>query len=269
MEIYALIGESGTGKSYKALLVAHKFNVNYIIDDGLLIRKDKVLAGHSAKKEKNRIQAIRTAIFEEPTHAQEVKNALKKTKPSKILIIGTSPRMVDKIISTLDLPPVNKIFRIEDFSSEEEIEEARISRLKEGKHVIPLPGIEVKRRFPINLLESLEIYYKRKYGKRKIGERAIVRPPFSYYGKLFISENAILDIIIFILKDIKEVFKLGKSQINIQDEGITLSISLVLYYGKNIPEIGNKIQNCLKKELEYITGISVLVINILVYDLKY
>jgi len=50
VEIFALVGESGTGKSYKAILVAHKYNISYIIDDGLLIRKDKILAGHSAKK---------------------------------------------------------------------------------------------------------------------------------------------------------------------------------------------------------------------------
>jgi len=37
MEIFALMGESGTGKSYKALLVAHKYSINYIIDDGLLM----------------------------------------------------------------------------------------------------------------------------------------------------------------------------------------------------------------------------------------
>jgi len=269
VEVFALVGESGSGKSYKALLVAHKFNINYIIDDGLLIKKDKVLAGHSAKKEKNRIQAIRTAIFEEPDHAQEVKEAIRKARPSKILVIGTSSRMVEKIITTLDLPPITRTFRIEDFSSEEEIKEAKISRFKDGRHVIPLPGIEVKRRFPINLLESLEIFYKRKYSKRKIGERAIVRPPFSYYGKLYISENAILDIIIYLLKDFREVVKLGKSQIDIQEEGIKVSIALILFYGENIPETGQKIQRCLKKELEFITGISVLVIDILVYDLKY
>jgi len=65
VEIFALIGGSGTGKSHKALLIAHKYNINYVIDDGLLIRKYKILAGHSAKKDKNRIQAIRTAIFED------------------------------------------------------------------------------------------------------------------------------------------------------------------------------------------------------------
>ena len=269
MEVFALMGESGTGKSYKALLVAHKYNINYIIDDGLLIRKDKILAGYSAKKEKNRIQAIRRAIFEEPSHAQEVMGVIEKTKPAKILVIGTSVRMIDKIIKTLELSPPKRILKIEDISTEEEIEEAKLSRLKEGRHVIPLPGIEVRRKFPINLLESLEIFYKRRYSNRKIGERTIVRPPFSYYGKLFVSENAILDIIIYTLKDFREVVRLGKSQINIKDDGILVNISLVLRYGENIPQVGSKIQKSLKRELEYITGISVILINIFVYNLKY
>ncbi len=269
VEVYALMGESGTGKSFKALLVAHKYNISYIIDDGLLIRKDKILAGHSAKKEKNRIQAIRTAIFEEPSHAHEVIEVIRKAKPAKILVIGTSVRMIDKIIRTLELPPPKRILKIEDISTEQEIEEAKLSRLKEGRHVIPLPGIEVQRKFPVNLLESLEIFYKRRYSNRKIGERAIVRPPFSYYGKLFVSENAILDIIIYTLKDFKEVVRLGKSQINIKDDGILVSISLVLRYGENIPYIGSKIQKSLKRELEYITGLSVILINIFVYNLKY
>jgi len=269
VEIFALVGESGTGKSHKALLVAHKHNINYVIDDGLLIRKDKILAGHSAKKDKNRIQAIRTAIFEDPSHAHEVIEVIKKAKPAKILVIGTSVRMIDKIIKTLELPPPKRILNIEDVSTEKEIEEAKSVRLKEGKHVIPLPGIEVQRKFPVNILESLEIFYKRRYSRRKIGERAIVRPPFSYFGKLYVSENAILDIIIYTLKDFKEVVKLGKSQISIKEEGILINISLVLRYGENIPHVGLKIQKSLKKELEYITGINVILINIFVYKLKY
>ena len=269
MEIFALIGESGTGKSHKALLIAHKYNINYIIDDGLFIRKDKILAGHSAKKDKNRIQAIRTAIFEEASHANEVIEVIKKAKPAKILVIGTSVRMIDKIIKTLELPPPKRILKIDDLSTNKEIQEAKSIRLKEGKHVIPLPGIEVQRKFPVNILESLEIFYKRRYSKRKIGERVIVRPPFSYFGKLYVSENAILDIIIYVLKDFKEVAKLGKSQISIKEEGILVNISLVLRYGENIPQVGLKIQKNLKKELEYITGINVILMNIFVYNLKY
>ena len=51
MDIYALVGPSGTGKSHRALQVAHKYEVELIIDDGLLIKGDRILAGLSAKRQ--------------------------------------------------------------------------------------------------------------------------------------------------------------------------------------------------------------------------
>ncbi len=267
MKVIALVGGSGTGKSHKALLIAHKEHIEYIIDDGLLIKKDKILAGLSAKKEANRIQAIRRAIFFEKEHAQSVRDVINQEKPKKIMVLGTSKDMVDKIVQTLELPPVSQTFFIEDISSEKEIQLARASRSREGTHIIPLPGIEVQRKFPINLVESLEIFYRKRYGNRKIGERTVVRPPFSYFGKLFISENAILDIIFFTIKDIKEVIRVGKTKIDINEEGILIQMNLILRYGKNIPDIVRRIQENLKKELDYITGINIIKINVLVEDL--
>ena len=41
--IYALVGESGTGKSYHAKLVAQKYGLTALIDDGLLIQDDKII----------------------------------------------------------------------------------------------------------------------------------------------------------------------------------------------------------------------------------
>jgi len=267
MKVIALVGGSGTGKSHKALLIAHKEHIEYIIDDGLLIKKDKILAGLSAKKEANRIQAIRRAIFFEKEHAQSVRDVINQENPKKIMVLGTSKDMVDKIVQTLELPPVSQTFFIEDISSEKEIQLARASRSREGTHIIPLPGIEVQRKFPINLVESLEIFYRKRYGNRKIGERTVVRPPFSYFGKLFISENAILDIIFFTIKDIKEVIRVGKTKIDINEEGILIQMNLILRYGKNIPDIVRRIQENLKKELDYITGINIIKINVLVEDL--
>jgi uncharacterized alkaline shock family protein YloU len=267
MKVVALVGESGTGKSHKALLVAHKENIEYIIDDGLLIKKDKILAGLSAKRESNRIQAIRRAIFLDKEQAQSIREIIRHEKPKKIMVLGTSKGMVDKIVQTLNLPSVSQMFYIEDVSSEKEIQVARASRSREGTHIIPLPGIEVQRKFPINLVESLEIFYRKRYGNRKIGERTVVRPPFSYFGKLFISENAILDVIFFTIKDFKEVIRVGKTRINITEEGILIQMNLILRYGKNIPNIVRKIQEILKKELDYITGINIIKIDVLVEDL--
>lgn len=59
MEVVAFVGPSGTGKSHRAIGVAHNNNCDAIIDDGLLIKGTKILAGTSAKNETNRIQAVK------------------------------------------------------------------------------------------------------------------------------------------------------------------------------------------------------------------
>ena len=60
--VYALVGESGTGKSFRAKLLTQKYGIELLIDDGLLIRDDKILAGHSAKKEKTFLGAVKIAV---------------------------------------------------------------------------------------------------------------------------------------------------------------------------------------------------------------
>ena len=42
---YALVGPSGTGKSFRARLVADKYKIEAIIDDGLLIKDERILKG--------------------------------------------------------------------------------------------------------------------------------------------------------------------------------------------------------------------------------
>ena len=42
MDVIALVGPSGTGKSHRALLVAHKHQADAIIDDGILIKDGKI-----------------------------------------------------------------------------------------------------------------------------------------------------------------------------------------------------------------------------------
>ena len=37
IKVYAFVGPSGTGKSYRAQMVASENDINFIIDDGLLI----------------------------------------------------------------------------------------------------------------------------------------------------------------------------------------------------------------------------------------
>jgi len=124
IKVFALVGESGTGKSFRAKLVAQKYGIEYIIDDGLLIKDQRILAGHSAKKEKTFLAAVKVALFDEKAHRDEVAKMLQGEKIKKILLLGTSDKMVNKIATRLQLPPVSRIIRIDDIASQEEIEKA-------------------------------------------------------------------------------------------------------------------------------------------------
>jgi adenylate kinase family enzyme len=157
IKVFALIGNSGTGKSFRAKLIAQKYEIDYIIDDGLLIRDDRILAGHSAKKEKTFMAAIKVALFDEKAHRDEVAKKLQGEKTKRILILGTSEKMVNKIASRLQLPAPSKIIRIEDVSTQEEIEKAMHTRQIEGKHVIPVPSIEIKKSYPNIFFTAIKI----------------------------------------------------------------------------------------------------------------
>lgn len=182
-QTYALVGKSGTGKSFKARTVAQRFRIDLIIDDGLLIRKHKILAGRSAKREKGILSAIKTALFANPDQVTEVKKALAAEGYRRILIIGTSVRMIEKIRKTLGLPPTHRIITIEEVSRRQEIEMALQVRAEQGKHIIPVPALEIKRNYPHIYFESIKILLKgnarARANKENIVEKTVVRPAYS------------------------------------------------------------------------------------------
>ena len=51
--VYAFVGPSGTGKSYRAQMVASANDIHHIIDDGILINENEVLAGTSTNQNRN------------------------------------------------------------------------------------------------------------------------------------------------------------------------------------------------------------------------
>ena len=85
LTVFALVGESGTGKSFRAKLLAQKYGIEAIIDDGLLIKDDKILAGKTAKHEKTYMGAVRIALFDDKQHRDDVAKALQKNKIKKLL----------------------------------------------------------------------------------------------------------------------------------------------------------------------------------------
>jgi len=267
MQVLALVGPSGTGKSHRALIVAHEHDVDAIIDDGLLIKDSKILAGYSAKKEPSKIRAVRRAIFMDPAHAREVSEAIERVKPKKILILGISINMVKKIVAALNLPPISQVIKIEDIASQAEIAKARESRVKEGKHIIPVPTIELKPHFSGYLIDPLEIFFKKPQAKqrRRLGEKSIVRPTFSYYGKLFITDAAIAAIVDYVATSDLAITRTEKIIIknsNDKEKGISISLDVTIKYGYQLREVLIQAQQRIKDMVEYMTGMMVEEVNI-------
>lgn len=200
--VYALVGDSGTGKSFRAKLLAQKYGIQLIVDDGLLIRDDKILAGQSAKREKTFLAAVRVALFDNKSHRDEIARVLQNETFKKILILGTSEKMAQKIAARLQLPQPFKVIKIEDIASQEDIEKAIRSRRVEGKHVIPVPSIEVKRNYPQIFYDHVRVFLKggnkllTNSSQSKVYEKSVVRPEFSKTGRVTISEAALSQMVI-------------------------------------------------------------------------
>ena len=156
--VYAFVGPSGTGKSYRAQMVANENHIHYIIDDGLLIHENDVVAGNSAKKAPTRIETVKKAIFIDEADRKEMIEAIKKFKPEAILILGTSDDMVEKIAHNLGLGNPEKTVYIHEVATDTEMETAKRIRTTEGKHVIPVPTFEIKRDFSGYILDPLQIF---------------------------------------------------------------------------------------------------------------
>lgn len=269
MDVIALVGPSGTGKSHRALIIAHKHNADAIIDDGILIRDGKIVAGHSAKQEPSKIMAVRRAIFVLPGHAEEVRKAIAAENPHRILVLGTSENMVHKITRALKLPAISKIIHIEDIATKADIEKAQFYRLKQGKHIIPVPTIELKPHFSGFLIDPLQSFFKRSATKRRrLGEKSIVRPVFSYYGTLSIDDHAVAAIV---RRVVREAGISESSHIKVQhlykgdeDMGLKVSCSVVLTYGNHIPTLITKTQKAVRQAVEYMTGMVVHEVDIVV-----
>jgi adenylate kinase family enzyme len=179
IKVFALVGKSGTGKSFRAKLIAEKYGIELIIDDGLLIRDNGIIAGKSAKKETAYLTAIKTAIFNEKEHRDEVCHELQTQRFNRVLILGTSEKMVKKITKRLKLPHISKMIHIEDIATEEEINNAIKSRHMEGKHIIPVPTIEIQRDYSHIIYDSVKVFVKKKIfnigkGNEKYYEKTVV-----------------------------------------------------------------------------------------------
>ena len=245
-------------------MVASEYNIRYIIDDGLLIKDNEVIAGVSAKKAPTKIETIKGALFLDPAKAEKIKKAFRKYRPESLLILGTSDDMIKKIMSNLELQNLEKTIYITDVATEQEMEEAKRMRITEGKHVIPVPTFEIKKDFSGYILDPLQIFKsKGKNEKPYISEKSIIRPTFSYLGNYTISDTALKDIIEHLAVKVDAIHKIYRTRIEKTPTGINIYIEIMLVYGFNvITSLQNFKKKCIK-EIENLTAMNVDKVQIL------
>lgn len=260
MKVYALVGPTGTGKSYRAPHIAKEHGIGCIIDDGLLITQGKIIAGKSAKAELSKIRAAKVAVFYFPEHREEVKRALAELCPEKILVLGISLPMVEKICERLDLPKPEVTWDIFDLASLDEIQAALVARESGGKHTIPVPLVEVKRTVWGALAEALPVgVWRWFYASR---EKTVVRPPFSYLGKLVVSENALRTLVFLCLVHTPWVQRVKEIAFHRAGGGLEVELGCVLQNGSSLAQVCRFLQQYLKERIEYLTGVEVKAVHV-------
>lgn len=261
-KVYAFVGPSGTGKSYRAQLVANENNIHYIIDDGLLINDNDVIAGNSAKKAPTKIETVKKAIFIDKEDRNKMREALKKIEPESILILGTSDGMIEKITENLGLSKPQKTIYINEVATETEMETARRIRTTEGKHVIPVPTFEIKRDFAGYILDPLQIFKYRRNNEPYISEKSIIRPTFSYLGKFTISDTVFRQITEYIAKKTEGIHRVSRVRVENTVGATNIYVEVYVIFGYNIVNVLRDFKQKVKKEIERLTTMNVQEVSV-------
>lgn len=268
MKVIGFIGPSGTGKSHRASWVARERGTDFIIDDGLLIKGNQIIAGVSAKKESTKIASIKRALFTDKKHTEDVAKALTRYNAQALLILGTSEGMVATIAERLGIGPVDEKVLITDVASEYEIKQALSTRREQGKHVIPVPTFEIKKDFSGYFLDPLQIFRRKGKGSYQlVGEKSVVRPTFSYMGNYTISDYTIYQIVEYVTANIPGVSKISRFRAENRPDGIYIEMDLILIYGYMIKPLLREIQEKVSEQIKHLTALNIQRMNVVAKSL--
>lgn len=276
ISVYAFYGPSGTGKSHHAKIVAEMVKTNVLIDDGLLIKDERIIAGKSAKLELSYMGAVRAALFDDKEHRDNVAKAIRSHHIKSILILGTSEKMILKITSRLQLPNPTRFIKITDIATPEEIEEAKRNRQIEGKHVIPVRSHEIKsNHYSKIFLDSIKVAFGKKKLFAKIlsllkidipiigedielakeagtseVEKSIVRPVFSVMERKFISHAALVRMALKYTAQFNSEIRIKKLSIKNGNSGYKLTLTVDFPIGEQLAEVTKNAKDFIVKMIE-------------------
>jgi uncharacterized alkaline shock family protein YloU len=270
--VISFVGSSGTGKSTRAISVAREYKIDYIIDDGLLIHGGAIIAGSSAKRAESKMESVRQALFLDPARAESMRRTLVERLPSALMVLGTSDAMLSRICENLWLNQPSIKIRIEDVSTESERNQAKQTRLSEGKHTIPVPSMEIKHEFSGYLTEPLARLWQKfdlasvfnPLGAQNPADydRTVVRPTFSTLGSYAMSDQAMKDLVSVLALKVDGVEDVVDQKVHKEPYGVILDLDLAIVYGSSTQSVLAETQTAVSAGVELFTAVNVLATNV-------
>jgi uncharacterized alkaline shock family protein YloU len=176
--------------------------------------------------------------------------------------------MVQKICERLQLPHPVKVIKIEEIATKTEIEKAVQSRKVEGKHVIPVPALEVKRSYPSIFYDSVRVFLRRSFGVGatlpKLYEKSVVRPEYARRGRVAISEAALSQMVVHCVSEFDPNVRIMRLAIRNDTQGYRITIMLEVPFGTKLPSKVRALQEYIVDSIEKFTGILVAEVNIVI-----
>lgn len=262
MKVYGLVGPSGSGKSYHAEEIANQLGVKFIIDDGLLIRDNQIVAGFSAKFESNQIAAIKRAIFTDESHRRDVQSSVLQHQVRTILVLGTSHRMVQTICMALGLGQEIEWLEIDKWTSAADVQLAHHLRQR-GMHAIPI--------FQSQLEEGALPLFIRKLRHRLLVQRSeltvparanltVVSPLFSQ-GGIYIHPRVVKESITQLMREGGFPFHLRRLRFN-PDEERVLRLYVTADWQPNLLFHGQQLTRSINRYLQEKLGLPYMQIDL-------
>jgi hypothetical protein len=182
--------------------------------------------------------------------------------------------MVYKIAEHLSLPKPGKFIHIEDIATRDEIDVALRSRQIEGKHVIPAPQAEVKRKYTGIFFDIVHIRKKSlplaNLLVTPVYEKTLVRPLYSRRSWVKISETALSQMALLSAEAFNADIKVKHLGVKSTQEGgaivagYRLALLVALPGTGDLSELAEELKRFIIEDIERFTGILIEEVNIIV-----
>ena len=141
-----------------------------------------------------------------------------------------------------------------------------MSAEKKKQHVVPVAKAQIQHNFAGKLVSQIKGFFRGR--DKNENNNTIVKPLFSFNGKVTIGTDAILEMCRKMLNEGGHVKKIRELDLETDDDKIELSVEVDLTLGtQSALAIAKNLQRTLHDGLSYITGMDIRKVNIRVNEI--